>query len=180
MKTHHSNSGFTLIELVVVTGITALILVSITSIFVTTLVSSGRNSQQKLVKAEGTYALGQIEFLLRNSVGINSCPNNAGNKEITIVLNTDDSSTAQTTLKLDAVDGGGDTRIASSSADTYYLTTPKVTVGNASIRCYGDEGGRYVEVDFTLNSNSEPNGAVKDFTPVTERFHSLVYLRNRI
>ncbi len=64
------SGGFTIIEMLIVTTLTVLLVVTGTSLFLTTIVGGGRANTSTVVKTNGDYALGQMEYLLRNSIAL--------------------------------------------------------------------------------------------------------------
>lgn len=66
----HKQAGFTLIELLVTTVISAMILLTASSILMTFFVSNSRTTLRRQIKAEGSRALSRIEFIAR---GAESC-----------------------------------------------------------------------------------------------------------
>ena len=67
------STGFTLIELVVVVGLVALLLVGVSNLFMTTLRGGGRVQEQSDLKDEGEYALITMERLIRGGDNVRSC-----------------------------------------------------------------------------------------------------------
>ncbi len=92
---HTKKAGFTLIELLVVVGITAMVMITVSTIFMTFLLSNARTNARRVIQSDGNTALSQIEFEIRNAKAIGSCPggsltltNNAG-KVITFNTNAE-------------------------------------------------------------------------------------------
>lgn len=63
-----ARSGFTLIEVMIVVSLSVLLMLTASSLFMTFLIGNTKTTTTQLVKAEGEYALNQMEFLLRNAV----------------------------------------------------------------------------------------------------------------
>ncbi len=169
---HHSRNaqaGFTLLEVVVATAITVIMMIAATGLFLATLRTNTKDNQVTSVKTDGDYAISQIEFLLRNAVSI--VPNPA-----TPTAPSCTSGMQSITFKL--IDGGITTLgssnglIASKSAavaSTAYLTSPATTLSDLTFDCSqaGTNYGTYVTVSFSLskdetNSNL-PNTLTQDF-----------------
>lgn len=177
------NSGFSLIELMVVMSISSLILISVSTLFITVLSTNGRTGLRRTLKAEGTQALNQMTFLLRNAkpIAYTDCLNLHNQIVFTLADNE------ETTLKLM---GSDPNRIASASASDsviYNLSPETVRIpdvdgdGNPdfSITCSQSPEpqsteGQYISINFTLerlNNDGMPTG-------VTEEFMGGVQVRN--
>lgn len=137
------NSGFSLVELMVVIGLVSLLSVAISSMVLTTIAQITRVRNQIRVRQSGDYALGQIQTMLRNSRTIISCDSVANS--ITII-NPD----GGTTLFL-SEDLGDHVAIASNSGQ--YLTASDTTVGDTfDLECLPtDDNVNLVKISFTLN-----------------------------
>lgn len=62
-----NSSGFSLLEILIATALTSILIIAGTALFVSTIIGGGRANTTALVKNNGDYALSQIEFLLRNA-----------------------------------------------------------------------------------------------------------------
>jgi prepilin-type N-terminal cleavage/methylation domain-containing protein len=156
-----TNSGFTLIEVLVVTSIAVMIILASTALFFTFMVGTSRTNLRQKVKANGRNALGKIEHLVRNSRSIRNCSTNS--------------------LEIENLDGRTSTihvtdhKIASSSSTTnYFLTSEEITVSNLSFDCYQNQASQYVEVNFTLSRGESTD----DLETFDENFSSGILLRN--
>ena len=180
------NSGFSLIELMVVMAISSLILITVSTLFITVLSTDGRTSLRRSLKAEGTQALNQMTFLLRNAkpIDYDNCLNLQDEDEATFTLSDGE----DTTFEL--LGAPSSARIASSSAvngipATYYLNpeTVRIPVGVNGIPLFkiscsqSDEPdsteGQYIEINFTLERLNNETG-----TNITEEFLGGVHIRN--
>lgn len=169
-------AGFTLLEVVVATAITIIMMVAATGLFMATIRSSAKDAQVSSVKTEGDYALSQMEFLLRNAISVIPNPATPSAPACASGMNS-------ITFKL--VDGGTTTLytnndlIASKSAiaaNPVYLTTPSTTLSGLNFDCSqaGSNYGTYVNVSFSLSKDDEgantPNILTQEFeTSVTVR-----------
>ncbi len=174
---HHqprrTQTGFTVIEVMVVVMLMVLLTLTASSVFITMLSSRARSSSYQLVRSEGAYAISQIEFLIRNAVKI--LPT-VSNPSITcrpttplneIVLQSSDGGLTRFYKQVDNSDGGV-AKIASNSG--VYLTSGAVTVDDGpNFTCIDnpDSGSRFILVDFTLSKNGR-----------TQKFSSTVNMRN--
>jgi len=173
--------GFTLIELLVVTSLTVMIMLVITSMFMTFLITSQKTSIEHKIKSEGENALSNIEFILRNSRrlvpgldGVTTCNN--------------DPDTPMTNIAVEGFDGfittlyaypEANPKIASYSSaigDYYYLTSSETILSNLEFTCLsGEESSHYVGVSFQLQIGT---GEGADRETAVQTFQSGITLRN--
>ncbi len=168
ISTQSRKNGFTLIELLITTALAVLLLLAISSMFMTFLIGNSKTNTKKTVKEEGYYALSQIEFLIRNSQYIDesSTPCAAGMTSLTII-SADGGSTTFASV-IDNSDNNNE-KIASNSA---FLTSGNVTISTPPIfDCTGSVGNRQIGISFGLEKIT-PDGTVN------EQFNSIVSLRN--
>ena len=143
-------AGFTLIELLIVTTLSIMLMLGAAALFTTFLIGNNRTDSNRIIKAEGEYALGQMEFLLRNAVEL--VPNSfnetctTGMTEISF-KSIDDG----TTTLLNEEDQNGVARIASNSAN--FITSESVElVSGPTFDCVEspDKIQQYITISFTL------------------------------
>ncbi len=163
-----NQKGFTLIEILVVTSLTVILMMSATALFLNFMASSSRTNYIQEVKAEGKTVMEHVTFLLRNTKNVKVC--NTGLTEITFT-NLDN---YNTTLKME------DDRIASTSTatDTFYLSSVATSVSNLNFDCYKNnmEKGQYVQVTFNLSlGDTDDDDPLGSFT---QNFSQGVLLRN--
>ena len=166
---HSREGGFTLIEMLVVTALSVIILIGASSLFLSSLVSSAHKDTVTAVKQEGDFAVGQMEFLLRNAISIEPNPSapgapycTQGMKSITFREQDNGVSTL----------GIVNNKIASSSGNlTVYLTSDSINLNTQDpifdCQQMANAGG-YINIHFTLsaqNTNSgTPNAVSQTFT----------------
>lgn len=170
-----NQAGFTLFELLIAVSLTILLLLSASSLFMMFLIGNTKISGGKLVKAEGNYALSQMEFLLRNA--------------IELLPNADDQQCEldMTEIRLKSIDGGitslfGETdsgvdKIASNSG--VYLTSGSVElVTGPEFDCTqsDDETNPHITISFTLRKGTP--GVDKPRDIIEETFTSSTNLRS--
>jgi type II secretory pathway pseudopilin PulG len=158
--------GFSLIELVIVVGLTSLLTIAITSVSITSIV--GANRVRNLIKTRqaGDGALNQIQTSLRNARDISVC--NSANNQLTM-QNMDGGTT---TLSLELTGELG--RIASNSGS--YLTPADITVTNFDLQCSPtDTEISLITVKFEVKSSIA--GSRSQDTP-TIPYETTVQLRN--
>lgn len=140
--------GFSLLEMLIVTTLTVLIVVTGTSLFLTTILGGGRANTTTIVKNNGDYALGQMEYLLRNAIEL--LPTDVADPSSDCYLN-------MPAIRFKLIDQGETTlfaeneKIASNSG--VYLTSDEVSVvGSPSFDCTrsADEAITSVRISFTL------------------------------
>lgn len=164
----NTQAGFTLIELLITTSLTVLLMLTITTMFMTFLISNSRTNVRKIVKEEGLYALNQMEFILKNAFYVdetsNPCTTNM--TEIDIVSLDRGSTTFNTITDLNG------SKIASNGAT---LTSNAVDLTGLRFDCSGSPGNRVVTVRFTLEKITP---TLSDDAQVTENFETTVQIRN--
>lgn len=162
------SKGFTLIEILVVIGVLAIIVVVGSTSFFNLLKGSTKTRTASLVKQNGDYALAVMERMIRSGK---------------IIKNTEvppqECESGMSKLKISNPDGGEtefsctDNPISSNSAK---LISDQITVNNCLFDC--QEGGYFdpdvVTIDFTLSTGSPTQP--EEFA--TLNFKTTVVLRN--
>ncbi|MPM50063.1 hypothetical protein SDC9_96797 [bioreactor metagenome] len=165
-KKQQAQMAFTLIELMITTAITSIILITVTGLFITFLASSYKIRLSQSVRESGNQALQSMVTQLRNAHSITNCQTGS----ITFTGPDDQESTF-----FEEND-----QIASSSAlnGTYYLTNGKTgsnSLENLEFHCYPEEAPIYVQIDFSLFSG---NSNLRSLSSSRLEFNSGVTLRN--
>ena len=189
----NSIKGYTVIELLTVTGVLVVITGILTGIIVATLRGTNKTQTASSVAQNGNYALSVISSILISSDAVLSIQDTNANP--TLVLDEDGDCTASPTgnqIELRRVDGGITTlscennTIASKSAtmDVGLLDSSKVQIstGDAAscyFKCIQEPGDPYsapsIEVGFTLTDKN--NSANVEKTSSAD-FQTSVKLRN--
>lgn len=169
---HHRNTlGFSLIEVIVVTALTILILFSTVIMFLTFLINQARLTQRQKVKTAGDNALKQIEQAVRGAQEITTCEENMSTLEWI--------SLAETPGVIEVVDDSGNNRIASQSGTETYLLTPENIIADpAEIRfdCYSTtRESNFVTVRFSL-STKDDEGLMNE--QLRQNFQTSIDIRN--
>lgn len=172
-----NTAGFTLIEMVVVISLVVMLMLAATTLFYATLLSNSKATVTQTVKNEGTYALGQMEFLLRNAVQL--LPNGAGQ---TCAANMDEITfrsydNGTTSLFAETDPGDGQDKIASNSG--VYLTSQTVDlIAGPTFNCTqsSDGSSNFVEIRFTIRKGTP--GIDRDVEIVQQEFSTRVNLRS--
>ncbi|CAN5311412.1 hypothetical protein BH10PAT2_BH10PAT2_2170 [soil metagenome] len=162
-------AGFTLLEVVVATAITVIMMIAASGLFLATLRTNTKDSQVTAIKTDGDYAISQIEFLLRNAVSVIPDPLSPTSPSCV---------NGMSSITFKEVDGGITTLsssnglIASRSAvqaSPAYLTTPSTTLSGLQFDCSqaGTNYGTYVTVSFSLDkdeaNSNQPNTLTQQF-----------------
>lgn len=166
-------AGFTLIELLIVTALIVILSLTVSAMFMTFLVTNARTNTKNTLKVEGSHALTQMEYMLRNSYQLveNSDAQLCQSSMDRIAFESIDGQ--QTEFYLD--DSIDPSKIASNSA---YLTSDRVMVQNLSFSCTEAYSGvRSVTIDFDL-SKIVPSVSNTTNEASTEHFSAIVSLRN--
>ena len=158
-------SGFTLIEMMIVISLMVMLLLTSTSLFFTSLIGSSKTNASAQVKQEGDFALGQMEFLLRNAIQVQgNCT--LGMTEIT--FKSLDSGV--TTLLAETDPSDGRDKIASQAATNQYLTSGGLELINGPVfNCVnnGDGSPPYVEMTFSLRKGTPGVDQARDIVEET-------------
>jgi len=182
-KNKEQSFGFTLVEILVVVGILGIIAVVASTIFFTTLRSSGKTKVLTTVKQNGDYALSVMERLIRDSEEVITNSDNkvceSGMKEIKL-KRIDGTMVEFACLE----EGTANGRIASNSAR---LTSSEVKVDSCSFDCScpvafpncTSQGTKFypktVTIKFTL---SQAGATVRPEEQATINFQTTVSTRN--
>lgn len=178
MSRHKSNgpshkAGFTLIELLVTTSLTAIILLTATTILMTFFLSNARTSLRREIKAEGSRALARMEFIAR---GAKRCTNAGGGITFT---NIDD-----TTSKF-SVNASNNLIMENRTAANVLINSEELLSKNATnVTNYPVVPGSSLELSCNQEPNSDKLYADIRFMlqnnggSVQESFRALTVLRN--
>lgn len=180
MKHASSQSGFTLLEMVVSIAIVAMVSVVLSQVFISTLRTNTKSEILKDMKQTGEIALETMVRLIQNAKSVTTACDYAGSTSQSLTLiNADD---GQTTLE--CIYDGSITRLASTSAQgVEYLTTPNVTMGGTSCAtstlsfvCKGGAGvSSSVSISFSLAQSGVAAGV---FEQSSEAFQTSAGMRN--
>lgn len=155
--------GFTLIEIIVVTGLLSTIGLIAASIFFSALKGGAKAEILKEVKQNGDYAVSTMGSAMRNAREITTLCNNSSQSSIAIV------NPNYLTTTFDCVGG----QIASNSA---FLTSNKLMVSDCSFTCsLQSKGLKKIKIKFTLGQR-ETGVPVEEEASAT--FETTVYTRS--
>lgn len=158
-----SKSGFTLIELMVVTTIVVLLLLSVSSMFMTFMLSNARTNITRQIKAEGSEMISQMEFVLRNarSTSLSCSAAGSGNTIGSGGVNITDADGNIVVLAYNAnrITLGG----KPLNSNFVVSTAPTLT-------CYQDTNNlkTSVGIRFTLSRTEDSSTLQEDFTALTQ------------
>lgn len=179
-KTARTKNGFTLVELLVVTTIVVLLLLSISAMFMTFLISGARNNIMREIKAEGAEMIDKIEFNMRSAQGVETtsgasitCSTNGSTTTMTgsnATLNIQDVNGAD--IPFEYVDNGTTDRHIELNNET--LNSTYVLSGAPQVTCFRDAATQKttIRITFTLSRNYEA------VSTLSETFTALMQLRN--
>jgi type II secretory pathway pseudopilin PulG len=138
----NQQQGYTLIELVTVSGIMTLLALTIVSMFLATLRGGNKAQLIQRLHQDGDFALKTISATVRNGVEI-SCTTG-----LSVVMPSGD------TIDFSLVDDEGVSRIASQSNN--FLTGKLANASNFIANCYqGYLGNQVVSLSFTLTAGEQ-------------------------
>ncbi len=144
------SKAFTLLELLVTTSVTALLMLGVSSLFIAFLGSAHKSKISQTLREEGQAAMQQMTRQLRSAKGIDlDCVSSDPQNSLSFINEFGE----QITFSEDA------DRIASAAATlTYHLTSarPEETdyLRDLSFRCFGASGEqKYIEISFGLHVN---------------------------
>lgn len=166
-----AQAAFTLVELMITSTITALILLAMSNLFISYITSAYKSRISQELRSTGSNAMQQMIQQLRSAGAITTenCDSGVGS------------------LSFVGVDGlvttfaENNDKIASSSAEngTFYLTTSQTPsqdrLKNLTFTCYETENAKYVGINFTLQSGSY---SIRNLSSSVLDFSSGVALRN--
>lgn len=162
-------AGFTLLEVTIATSITVIMMIAASGLFLATIRTNSKSAQVTSIQTDGDYALGQMEFLLRNAISLVQNPQNSSAPICAANMSN---------ISFKMIDGGITTLMASNNliasksataATPAYLTTPATTLSNLVFNCSqaGTNYGTYVTVSFTLSkdetNSNQPNTQTQNF-----------------
>ena len=139
--------GFTMIEVVTVSGIMALFALTTISLLLSTIRGGTKSQLVQHFRQDGEFALNTMVRMVRNSIEANCYA------DFTIT-NPDGLTTTFSLIEYDLGDGDSINRIASNSSD--FLTGVRADVSDLNFSCYQtDLGNQVVTIAFTLSAGQE-------------------------
>jgi len=165
-------TAFTLIELLVTFGITALLMLAVSSLLLTFLATAYKSRISQSLRESGDNAMKQIVEMIRSASDITSaCVKDAplnsltlvGRDGLTTVIKEEDD-------RIASVSASKKTYLTESSANSNY-------VSNLVFKCYPtSENKKYIEINFTLHTGD--NTANSSARSTTLDFGSGIVTRN--
>lgn len=164
-------NGFTLLELLVATSLTVILLLGVSSVFMTFMLTEARTNLRRQVQSEGAEIISRMEFLIRNSKALTSCTTASSIQFTTVEQGGGASNTI--TLSQSGTDVRYQLDTASGVGTPVVLNSPESKVNSLSFACTEDAttGKRVVIISFNLVRTDVGSSA-------TESFKSYVQLRN--
>ena len=143
------NRGFTLMEVLVVSGLMALFAITVISVFLSTLRGGSKAQLLQAVHQDGDFALKRMAAMIRNSTGVDC----SGDFTITNV----DGGSSVFSLELD----DSKDRIASNSSQ--WLTGKIAEAKDLSFSCYDSYlGSQVVTIRFSLTASPGTGAQVQE------------------
>ena len=171
-KRNFSSQGFTLIELLVVSSLVVLLLLSVSSMFMTYLVSNAQTNIRRQIKSEGNQMVSQLEFLFRSAQSVSYQSNG-----LPITCNNNTFSLGSYPLIIR--DAGNNQYIVRFSSEKVYvqngtnpeneLNTTYVVPSAPTITCYGNatSQNKSIKIDFTLQWQ-DGGSFIENFSTTTQ------------
>ncbi len=169
-------NGFTLLELLVATSLTIVLLLGVSSVFMTFMLGEARTNLRRQVQSEGAEVISRVEFLLRNSRTLSTCSSSSN----TVSFNTMDGDGTNTVVieqisddivyRLDKIDPSNGTTITGTPET---INPSDTAISSLAFQCTQDvtTQKRVVVVSFTATKT-------KSGVQASENFKSYVQLRN--
>lgn len=171
-----TQAGFTLIELLIVSTITVMLLLGVSSMFMTVLLSNTKTNISRQIKTEGNQLISQLEYVLRGAKNISvpsqyiACRSGLGqdfnfvSNNVPITVNEPDGTT-----HIISYDAGNQQLLL----DNNPLNSSFVIVANtSSINCTQDSATGKITITISVTL------ARVDGSTIQESFQSTVQLRN--
>jgi len=156
-------------------------MLTVSTMFMTFMVGSAKIKMDQQIKNEGSYALNQMEHMIRNAKRLAGNCNNSVPMDTLIIENLDDEQ-----VEFFTNNPGNNGRIAytvtdSSGSSTYFLTSEGHQLSSLLFDCYQPtpniEDVYYIKITFTLKSGP---GSTTDKETAIQTFTTGVTLRNKI
>ncbi len=176
-------AGFTLVELLVVTSLVILLLMTVSAMFMTFLVSNAQTNIRRQIKAEGNQMIAQVEFLFRSAKSVTRINADGSIESVFPCTSASGSSETLSSTNLKIVDADSNVYIMSfnDTEDRIYiknsgvdnaLNSTYVVPGAPNITCFGSSTNakKSIKIDFTLQWEAE--------STFQENFNTTVQLRN--
>jgi type II secretory pathway pseudopilin PulG len=142
-------SAFTLIELLLTASLTVLVMLGMTSLFISFIFSAGKARLSQSIRENGNAAMQKMIEELRNAKNITSLCDSNPNSMMSFI-NADE---------IESVLSAQDDKIALTTDGSTYFLSSNPGSGSDQLRdltftCYEiDAGAKYIEISFTLASS---------------------------
>lgn len=160
-----ARQGFTLIEMLVASGVMVLFSITLIGLFLATVRGGTKAQVVQAVHQEGDYALKTMARMIRQSQGVTCTFSNTKAN----ATNLDGGTTVFSIVTDNLVD-----KIASNSSE--FLTGASGEVSALSFICYDGNNGKVVTISFTLTAGSETGSQAQE--KLTQSFSTSVSVRN--
>jgi len=158
--------GFTLIEILVVSGVMVMFSLTIVGLFLSTIRGSAKTEVVQKVRQDGDFALKTITRLIKEADSVEvvgfGCTEAGTLPGSSIIVNDIYGGVATFSIKEDV--GAEISRIASTSGSTdFFLTGVTSEVSDMSFICYQrSSGNQIVTISFTLTIGAEEGAQVQE------------------
>lgn len=163
-------AGFTLIEVLVISGLAVIIMLSTVSLFMTFLISQARVTQKQQLKNAGNSAIQQMTQILREVKSISPCSPVTSN---TIVFTNLDNKAGS--YQLGTFSNGNQGIYYTLDGITHPVTSEDMDIISFSSNCYAGQQSQLVKITFVLQ-NPKIQGPSGD--PLNQQFSTDIQLRN--
>jgi len=163
-------AAFTLIEILVTVSLSAIIMLGVTSLFITFITVTGKARLSQNIRENGTVAMQKMIQELRNAREVGGgtfvCDGSTINTSVPFINADYVSSNVQ---------ANSNRILLTMGANTYYLTSNTNQLRDLHFVCYDTDVAKYIEISFTLASSTATTRSV---THSQLDFVSGVTLRN--
>lgn len=158
-------------------SITALIMLGITSLFISFVMSAGKSRMSQSVRESGTVAMQKIIEELRNakSITLNETQCNGTTQLTTLSFKKTNADNAEISGKFSSSGISNKRILFTEGTNDYFLTGDNHHLSNLTFVCHGGAMPKYIEINFTLATGAT---AVNDINQSKLDFKSGVTLRN--
>ncbi|NLG06220.1 MAG: hypothetical protein GX559_00790 [Candidatus Pacebacteria bacterium] len=164
-----SLAAFTLIEILVTVSITALIMLGMTSLFISFVMSASKSRMSQSVRESGTVAMQKIIEELRNAKNINiaAAQCNGTIQLATLSFKKTNADNAEISGKFSSSGISNKRILFTEGTNDYFLTGDNHYLSNLTFVCHGGAMPKYIEIKFTLATSAiaanNPNQSKLDF-----------------
>lgn len=161
------SAGYSLLEMMVVVGLMAMLLIGAVTMFMTTLAGSSKSEMVSAVKQDGDYAITQMERTIRGASEWTAC----GGSDLTVKVPQSGGSNIEVTFSKVASGSVDRVAVEIDAGGTEFLTSVGLNVQDLSFDCPSDKD---VEIKLVMDTGTTDR---QSETALAE-FQTRVKLRN--